>query len=87
VAENLTAVCGYWRDLTCVWRIADCDKISDSPHTSAAAADITQLPALLHGRERGVFGDQAYWKEADRQAYEARGVRYRINRRPNPGRL
>ena len=44
--------------------------------TNAAAADITQLPALLHGQEREVFGDQAYWKEADRQAYEARGVRY-----------
>lgn len=29
-----------------------------------------------------MFGDQAYWKEADRQAYAARGVRYRINRRP-----
>ncbi len=51
--------------------------------TNAAAADITQLPALLHGQEREVFGDQAYWKEADRQAYAARGVRYRINRRPN----
>ena len=52
--------------------------------TNAPAADITQLPALLHGQEREVFGDQAYWKEADRQAYAARGVRYRINRRPNP---
>ena len=52
---------------------------------SAAAADITQLPELLHGEEREVFGDQAYWKAADRQAYHARGVRYRINRRPNPG--
>ena len=51
--------------------------------TNAAAADITQLPDLLHGREREVFGDQAYWKKADRQAYAARGVRYRINRRPN----
>jgi IS5 family transposase len=50
--------------------------------THAGAADITQLPQLLHGRERAVFGDQAYWKEADRQAYEACGVRYRINRRP-----
>ena len=30
-----------------------------------------------------MFGDQAYWKEADRQAFAARGVRYRINRRPN----
>jgi IS5 family transposase len=53
--------------------------------TNAAAADISQLPDLLHGQEREVFGDQAYWKEADRQAFEARGVRYRINRRPTPG--
>ena len=51
--------------------------------TNAAAADISQLPRLLHGQEREVFGDQAYWKEADRRAFEARGVRYRINRRPN----
>jgi IS5 family transposase len=50
--------------------------------THAGAADITQLPDLLHGQEREVFGDQAYWKEADRQACEARGVRYRMNRRP-----
>ena len=50
--------------------------------THAATADITQLPQLLHGQEREIFGDQAYWKEADRRAYAARGVRYRINRRP-----
>ena len=49
--------------------------------TNAAAADITQLPDLLHGQEREVYGDQAYWKEADRQTFEARGVRYRMNRR------
>src|ERR1700677_4369198 len=30
--------------------------------TNAAAADITQLPALLHGEEREVFGDNTYWK-------------------------
>jgi IS5 family transposase len=51
--------------------------------TDARVADITELPHLLHGREREVFGDQAYWKEADRQAFAARGVRYRINRRHN----
>src|SRR5882672_3448341 len=50
--------------------------------THAAAADITQLPALVHGAEHALYGDQAYWKEADRQAYEARGVHYRVNRRP-----
>jgi len=49
--------------------------------TPASTADITELPALLHGDEEVLYGDQAYWKEADRQAYEARGVRYRVNRR------
>jgi len=49
--------------------------------THAGAADITQMPDLVHGEERVVYGDQAYWKEADRQAFEARGVRYRVNRR------
>jgi IS5 family transposase len=51
--------------------------------THAAEADIKQLANLLHGEETVVYGDQAYWKEADRQAFEADGVRYRVNRRPN----
>lgn len=50
--------------------------------THAAAADIGQMPHLLHGAERTIYGDQAYWKQADREAYEARAVRYRVNRRP-----
>ena len=54
--------------------------------THAARADITQLPYLLHGEETIVYGDQAYWKAADRVAYEARGIRYRMNRRPTPHR-
>ena len=54
--------------------------------THAAQSDITQLPHLLHGEETIVYGDQAYWKEADRIAYEARGIRYRMNRRPPPHR-
>lgn len=49
--------------------------------THAAAADITQMESLLHGQEREVFGDQAYWKEADRQRMQASGVKYRVNRR------
>ena len=49
--------------------------------TDAAAADVQQLPTLLHGEERALYGDQAYWSEADRQAAEAAGVRYRVNRR------
>jgi IS5 family transposase len=49
--------------------------------THAGASEITQMPNLLHGEERELFGDQAYWKEADRQAAQAQGIRYRINRR------
>jgi transposase, IS5 family len=50
--------------------------------TDASVADINQMPELLHGQEREVFGDQAYWKEDDRKFLEGWGVRYRINRRP-----
>jgi IS5 family transposase len=49
--------------------------------THAAVADISEMPKLLHGEERVVYGDRAYWKAADREAFEARGVRYRVNRR------
>jgi transposase, IS5 family len=49
--------------------------------TDAAASDLRQLPHLLHGQEREVWGDQAYWKKADRQDFLRRRVRYRINRR------
>jgi IS5 family transposase len=50
--------------------------------TAANVSDISQLPQLLHGQEREVFGDQAYWSEAHRQGALKRGIRYRINRRP-----
>jgi len=49
--------------------------------TDAAGADITQLPALLHGEEDVLWGDQAYWKEDHRAQWEAEGGRYRVNRR------
>jgi IS5 family transposase len=49
--------------------------------TAANVSDITQMPELLHGEEREVFGDQAYWSEAHRQAALAKGIRYRVNRR------
>ncbi len=53
--------------------------------THAAESDIKQMPNLLHGEESVVYGDQAYWKEADRQAFEECGVRYRVNRRAPGG--
>jgi transposase, IS5 family len=49
--------------------------------TDAAQADIQQLPELLHAEETALYGDKAYWSETDRQAAEAAGVRYRVNRR------
>lgn len=49
--------------------------------TDAAHADVTQLPALVHGAEQAVYGDRAYWSEALRQAFRRRGVRFRVQRR------
>jgi transposase, IS5 family len=49
--------------------------------TDAAAADVQQLPDLLHGEEREIYGDQAYWSRRDREEFVSRRVRYRINRR------
>lgn len=49
--------------------------------TDAAAADINQLPDLMHGEERELYGDRAYWCEGDRQEYAKAGVKYRVNRR------
>lgn len=49
--------------------------------TDAAEADINQMPQLLHGDEREVYGDRAYWSERDRRLLKKQGVRYRVNRR------
>ena len=50
--------------------------------TAANVHDSTQMSKLLHGDEREVFGDQAYWNESHRQTALAQGIRYRVNRRP-----
>jgi IS5 family transposase len=47
------------------------------------AADINRLPKLLHGNERALYGDQAYWSAAHREAAEFLGIRYPVNRQPN----
>lgn len=49
--------------------------------TDAAEADLNQLPNLVHGEERELYGDRAYWNEADRRSFSEVGVRYRVNRR------
>ena len=49
--------------------------------TDAAASDIGQMHKLLHGKEREVYGDQAYWSQAHRDSALKRGIRHRVNRR------
>lgn len=76
------------------WRFGMKAHVGTDPHglvhtlvtTHAAASEFNQLPKLLHGAERALYGDQAYWSEMHRIAARERGVRYRVNRRPNPGR-
>ena len=52
--------------------------------THAAEADVTQLPALVHGAERELYGDAAYWRETDRAQWTQAGKRYRVTRRGKP---
>src|SRR5574341_1002080 len=49
--------------------------------TDVAQAAVSQLQALVHGAERAIFGDRAYWSEGLRQAFRRRGVRVRVQRR------
>ena len=49
--------------------------------TDAAQADVGQLPALVHGAERAIYGDRAYWSEGLRERFRRRGVRFRVQRR------
>lgn len=49
--------------------------------TPANAADVTQIDQLLHGQERRLYGDQAYWSQEHRQHCAQAGIAYRINRR------
>ncbi len=52
----------------------------------AAEGDVTRIDELLHGQEREIFGDQAYWSEDHRQHCRHAGIAYRVNRRARPGR-
>ena len=61
-----------------------CDKrgiVHSLATTDAAASDISQMHKLLHGKEREVYGDQAYWSQVHRESALKKGIRYRVNRR------
>jgi hypothetical protein len=49
--------------------------------TDAAQSDIAQLSELIHGDERELYGDGAYWREEERRSFRDVGVRYRVIRR------
>ena len=53
--------------------------------TAASTADLTQLPALLTGQERDLYGDTAYWKADDGVQWALAGGRYRVNKRGTTG--
>jgi len=48
--------------------------------TDAGAADISQLPQLLHGQETTLHGDKAYYKADDKLQWELSGGRYLVNK-------
>ncbi len=62
-------------------RTDPCGLVHSLTATDAAQADVTQLPTLVHGAERAIYGDRAYWSEGLRRAFRRRGVRFRVQRR------
>ena len=46
----------------------------------ANEADIHRLDDLLHGQEKEIYGDQAYWNEDHRLQCRHAGIDYRVNR-------
>jgi IS5 family transposase len=49
--------------------------------TDASVHDSQVMDKLMHGEEQTVYGDKAYTSEARRQEYEARGIRWCVNRK------
>lgn len=49
--------------------------------TDAGVHDSQVMDELLHGEEQAVYGDRAYTSEKKRKEYEARGIKWCVNRR------
>ena len=49
--------------------------------TDASVHDSQVMDKLMHGEEQAVYGDKAYTSEARKQEYEARGIRWCVNRK------
>lgn len=64
----------------------DCQGIAHTVTTTTAKdADITQLPALLHGQERVVHGDRGYFSAEANRYLRQRGMRSRLQKRASAG--
>ena len=49
--------------------------------TDASVHDSQVMDKLMHGEEQAVYGDKAYTSEKKRQEYEARGIKWCVNRK------
>ncbi len=49
--------------------------------TDAAVHDSQVMDELVHGEEQAIYGDRAYTSEKKRQEYEARGIKWHVNRK------
>jgi IS5 family transposase len=49
--------------------------------TDAGVHDSQVMDELLHGQEQAVYGDRAYTSEKKRAEYEARGIKWCVNRK------
>lgn len=49
--------------------------------TDASVHDSRVMDKLVHGEEQAVYGDKAYTSEKKRQEYEARGMKWCVNRK------
>ena len=49
--------------------------------TDASVHDSNVMDELMHGDEQAVYGDKAYTSEKKRQEYEARGIKWCVNRK------
>jgi IS5 family transposase len=51
--------------------------------TDAAVHDSQVMDELLHGEEQAIYGDKAYASEEKKKEYEARGIKWCVNRKAN----
>ena len=49
--------------------------------TDAGVHDSQVMDELLHGEEQAVYGDRAYTNEKKREEYEAKGIKWCVNRK------